>query len=139
MANKDLLATNSLEPYPVGVENERLWQLLGAELARIRMRAGYTSTLALSKDARDAPAKNTLDDIERGRPGTIDKIEDPFFKSSSASYFLQLVDFAAWSLLKREVAPSPFIARFDYQRAHRLLEPICFKKASRLDPLGIVR
>lgn len=66
-------------------------------------------------------------------------LEDPFFKSSHASYFLQLVDFAAWSLLKREVAPSPFIARFEYQRAHQLLEPICFRPASRNDRLGIVR
>ena len=65
----------SAESYAIGVDNERLWHYLGAELAKIRLRAGYSSTLALSKDVRDAPAKNTLDDIERGRPGTIDKIE----------------------------------------------------------------
>ncbi len=66
-------------------------------------------------------------------------IDDPFFKSSAASYFLQMVDFSAWALLKREVAPSPFIARMKYEKAHKLLEPICFRKASKSDPLGIVR
>lgn len=75
MERKELLAVGGAASYAVAVENSRLWHFLGAELARIRLRAGYSSTLALAKDERAAPAKNTLDDIERGRPGTIEKIE----------------------------------------------------------------
>ena len=66
-------------------------------------------------------------------------LEDPVFKSSASSYFLQMVDFAAWSLLKREVPPTRFIARFGYEQVHTKLEPICLRAASRKDPLGIVR
>ena len=66
-------------------------------------------------------------------------IEDVWFKESKSSFFLQLVDFAAWALLKSEVPPTPFIARFGYQTMHALVHPICFRPASRRDPLGIVR
>jgi len=75
MVRKDLLEGGRATAYPVGVQNQQLWRLVGMELARLRQRAGYQSTLALTKELRDAPAKNTLDDIERGRPGTIDKLE----------------------------------------------------------------
>lgn len=75
MVRKDLLEGEWVTAYPVDVKNEQFWRLVGAELARLRQRAGFSSTLALTKDRRDVPAKNTLDDIERGRPGTIDKLE----------------------------------------------------------------
>lgn len=75
MIRKDLLDGDWVTTYPVGVKNEQLWRLVGMELARLRQRAGFASTLAITKDRRDVPAKNTLDDIERGRPGTIDKLE----------------------------------------------------------------
>jgi hypothetical protein len=75
MVSKDLLDGDSATAYPVTVKNEQFWRLVGLELARLRERAGYVSTLDLTKKRREAPAKNTLDDIERGRPGTIDKLE----------------------------------------------------------------
>lgn len=75
MVRKDLLEAVNGNAYPLGVQNQQMWRLVGMELARLRQRAGYQSTLALTKELRDAPAKNTLDDIERGRPGTIDKLE----------------------------------------------------------------
>lgn len=66
-------------------------------------------------------------------------IEDVWFKESKSSFFLQLVDFAAWSLLKAEVPTTPFIAKFGYEAMHARLHPICFRPASKKDPLGIVR
>jgi len=68
-------------------------------------------------------------------------IEDPFFKPSHASYFLQWADFAAFSLLKQEtpVASTPFIQRWGYNTLFPILHPICFRPASRQDPHGIVR
>jgi hypothetical protein len=68
-------------------------------------------------------------------------IEDPVFKPSNQSYFLQSVDFIAFALLKSEVQPTAVTARYELHKAYDLLEPICSKEASRKDPrnLGIVR
>lgn len=68
-------------------------------------------------------------------------IEDPFFKQSNQSYFLQAADFIAFALLKSEVPATPNIAKYGLNTAYDLLEPICIKKASAKDPrkLGIVR
>lgn len=66
-------------------------------------------------------------------------IEDPIFRESRDSYFLQLADFVAYSLLKREVAPSPFVLKWGYhQMFDRLRKVLCYP-ACRTDPLGIVR
>jgi hypothetical protein len=56
-------------------------------------------------------------------------IEDPFFKDSRQSYFIQLVDFVAYALLRRE-RPIPI---FDQ------LADILVREASRKDPEGIMR
>lgn len=66
-------------------------------------------------------------------------IEDPFFKPSHASYFLQWADFAAFALLKQETTVFPFIGRWGYNTLFPILHPICFQPASRRDPHGIVR
>ncbi|MDQ6871015.1 MAG: DUF3800 domain-containing protein [Gemmatimonadota bacterium] len=68
-------------------------------------------------------------------------LEDPIFKSSQQSYFLQSVDFIAYALLKSEVKPTPHVKKYGLDRAYELLDPICAKEASRKDPrnLGIVR
>jgi hypothetical protein len=77
-----------------------------------------------------APSKNIV----------LDRVlEDPVFKDSRASYFLQLADFAAFTLLKAEVPPTNFIQKFGYDKLFPVLHPICFKKASGKDPYGIVR
>jgi hypothetical protein len=69
-----------------------------------------------------APSKNIV----------LDRVlEDPIFKDSRASYFLQLADFAAF--------PANFIGKFGYHTLFPVLHPICFKKASAKDPFGIVR
>lgn len=66
-------------------------------------------------------------------------IEDPVFRDSRGSYFLQLVDFAAFALLKREVPPTEFIARWGYEKTFSILEPVLCKAAHGRDPYGIVR
>jgi len=68
-------------------------------------------------------------------------IEDPVFKRSDQSYFLQSADFIAYALLKSEVAPTPRVERYGLDKAYELLEPILAIEASRPDPrrLGIVR
>lgn len=67
-------------------------------------------------------------------------IEDPVFKESHQSYFIQLADCVAFSLLKREVVPTSSIKKYGI---HRMFEKniggVCFRLAAPKDPLGIVR
>ena len=56
--------------------------------------------------------------------GAIDRIlEDPFFKQSDQSYFIQLSDFCAYALLRQE---RPIASKTEYglDQAFNLLEPI---------------
>jgi hypothetical protein len=67
-------------------------------------------------------------------------IEDPVFKRSHQSYFIQLADCAAFALLKREVSPTPHVKKYGIHTVFdRSLSGICYRKASYGDPLGIVR
>lgn len=67
-------------------------------------------------------------------------IEDPVFKESHQSFFVQLADCAAFSLLKKEAAPTGVVAKYKIdQFFEECLASICFKRASRTDRLGIVR
>lgn len=66
-------------------------------------------------------------------------IEDPIFRESRDSYFLQLVDFVAFALLKREVPPSPFVLKWGYHQLFDRLKNVVCKAACATDPLGIVR
>lgn len=65
-------------------------------------------------------------------------IEDPFFKNSEQSYFIQLVDFAAYALLRKE-RPLQSRTVFGYDKSFEILSPICVKEANRNDPNGIIR
>jgi len=65
-------------------------------------------------------------------------IEDPFFKKSSQSYFIQLVDFCAYALLRRE-RPLPSKTKYGLDRAFQLLNPILVLEASTRDPEGVIR
>lgn len=79
-----------------------------------------------------SPAKNIPNDR---------LIEDPIFRSSERSYFLQLADFVAYALLKSETPPTPLVARYRLNECYERLKPIIITKASNKDPrkLGIVR
>jgi hypothetical protein len=67
-------------------------------------------------------------------------IEDPVFKASFASYFVQLADCVAFALLKREVPPTPNVVKYNIQEMFDdAISAACFKPASPRDPCGIVR
>lgn len=65
-------------------------------------------------------------------------IEDPFFKKSEQSYFIQLTDFCAYALLRRE-RPVPSKTKYGIDQAFNLLSPILVREASTRDPEGIIR
>ncbi len=80
-------------------------------------------------DDTGAPVKNI----------PIDRIlEDPFFKRSDQSYLIQLVDFCAYALLRRE-RPLESKNRYGLDQAFQLLDPILVREASRYDKDGIIR
>jgi hypothetical protein len=68
-------------------------------------------------------------------------IEDPIFRSSERSYFLQLADFVAYALLKSETPVTPLVERYRLNECYDRLKPVIITKASSKDPkkLGIVR
>jgi len=65
-------------------------------------------------------------------------IEDPWFKDSRESYFIQLADFCAYALLRRE-NQLPSKNKYGIHEAFALLEPVLFRDATRYDPDGIIR
>ena len=65
-------------------------------------------------------------------------IEDPFFKDSQQSYLIQMADFCAYSLLRRE-KPLPSKTKYGLDEAFNLLKPILVTEASTRDPEGIIR
>lgn len=80
-----------------------------------------------------------LDTGNRWKNIPLDRIvEDPFFKDSAQSYFIQLADFAAYSLLQRE-RPIPSKSKYGLDKTFEILNPILVKEASRTDPEGIIR
>ncbi len=67
-------------------------------------------------------------------------IEDPVFKDSEESYFIQMVDFCAYALLRME-RPLAAKSALGYDTAYELLKPIAFKGANPRDGrgMGIIR
>lgn len=65
-------------------------------------------------------------------------IEDPHFKKSSSSYFIQLADFTAYALLRREKHLASK-NKYGIHKSFEELKDICVTEASRYDPLGIIR
>jgi len=65
-------------------------------------------------------------------------IEDPNFRVSDQSYFVQAADLIAF-LLYQHLAPNTYMRRKQGQNYFARLDPILCKKASPRDPMGIVR
>lgn len=65
-------------------------------------------------------------------------LEDPFFKSSEKSYFIQLADFCAYGLLRREQHLASK-NRYDLHTAFDLLKDVVAKEAAPGDPMGVIR
>ena len=70
---------------------------------------------------------------------TLDRIiEDPLFKRSHRSTVIQLADFCAYALLRRE-RPLASKTALGIHEAFQILEPVCFKRANPKDALGVIR
>jgi hypothetical protein len=70
---------------------------------------------------------------------TISRIlEDPVFKDSKQSNFIQMVDFVAYALLRSEF-PLPSRTALGIHEAFNILEPVILKAANPRDKMGIVR
>lgn len=64
-------------------------------------------------------------------------VEDPFFKDSSESYFIQAADLVAY-FLYQEIAPNSYIRRKGARQYFGRLAPIYCRQAAPNDPRGIV-
>jgi hypothetical protein len=104
------------------------------ELRRVARRSAIYNMVGSRYGAWEdgAPAKNIPNDR---------LIEDPIFRSSARSYFLQLADFISYALLKSETTMTPLVERYRLHQCYERLKPVLVIKASTKDPkeLGIVR
>jgi hypothetical protein len=65
-------------------------------------------------------------------------IEDPFFKKSDQSYFIQMADFCAYALLRKE-NPLPSKSKYDLHLSFEILDSILVREANPGDFHGIIR
>lgn len=63
-------------------------------------------------------------------------IDDPVFRQSHQSYFIQLADFVAYSLLKSEVPPTESVKKYGLDKCFDILDPVLCKVAFKKDPRG---
>ncbi len=64
-------------------------------------------------------------------------VEDPIFKDSKRSYFVQLADFCAYAVLRHKY-PIPSKTKYGLHEAINELKPICVVEANRRDAYGII-
>ncbi|MBZ9748207.1 DUF3800 domain-containing protein [Mesorhizobium sp. CO1-1-7] len=70
---------------------------------------------------------------------TLDRIiEDPQFKSSARSYFIQQCDFVAYGLLRKE-RPTPKTKRYGIHKSFEQLDGTLVRECNLRDPHGIIR
>ena len=90
------------------------------------------------------PSKQGSNWVETDSPTRnipIDRIiEDPFFKDSDRSYFIQLADFCAYALL-RKARPTAATRKYGLHEAFDLLDGVLVKEAFEKDPwgMGVIR
>lgn len=65
-------------------------------------------------------------------------VEDPFFKDSRESYFIQAADVVAFALYQK-IAPSSYMKKKSAHNYFNRLDAVLCKAASTTDPEGIVR
>ena len=81
-------------------------------------------TILICDEGKDAIYTRLVRRMQTSKNGAIDRIlEDPFFKQSDQSYFIQLSDFCAYALLRQE-RPIASKTKYGLDQAFDLLEPI---------------
>ncbi len=65
-------------------------------------------------------------------------LEDPWFKDSARSYFIQMADFVAYGLLRRE-KPLASKNKYGLNECFDLLGEVVAREASPRDPMGVIR
>lgn len=65
-------------------------------------------------------------------------LEDPVFKDSERSYFVQMADFVAYSLLRKE-QPLASKNAYGYHECFDILTDVAAREASLTDPMGVIR
>lgn len=80
--------------------------------------------ILICDEGKDAIYTRLVRRMQTSKNGAIDRIlEDPFFKQSDQSYFIQLADFCAYALLRQE-RPIASKTRYSIDQAFNLLDPI---------------
>lgn len=80
--------------------------------------------ILICDEGKDAIYTRLVRSMQTSKNGAIDRIiEDPFFKQSDQSYFIQLSDFCAYALLRQE-RPIASKTRYGVDQAFNLLDPI---------------
>lgn len=80
--------------------------------------------ILICDEGKDAIYTKIVRRMQTLKNSTIDRIlEDPFFKQSDQSYFIQLSDFCAYALLRRE-RPIESKTRYGLNQAFNVLAPI---------------
>lgn len=80
--------------------------------------------ILICDEGKDAIYTRLVRRMQASQNEAIDRIlEDPFFKQSDQSYFIQLSDFCAYALLRQE-HPIESKTKYGLDKAFNLLEPI---------------
>jgi hypothetical protein len=69
---------------------------------------------------------------------TVRILEDPFFKESSKSFFLQMADFVAYGLLRREQQLASK-NQYGLHQCFDILQDVVAREASLFDKMGVIR
>jgi hypothetical protein len=69
---------------------------------------------------------------------TVRILEDPFFKPSSRSFFVQMADFVSYGLLRREQTLAAKNA-YGIHECFDLLKDVVAREASLTDPMGVIQ
>lgn len=140
-------SANTVELYAFERLMNRLNRTAKAKDEQIILVCDEGEEARLTKRIRKMRAVNFIPSRYGSWPSTKDAnipldrfIEDPFFKDSATSYFIQLVDFCAYALMRME-RPIESKSLLGYNTAYEILKPIAFKKANMQDwrGLGIIR
>jgi hypothetical protein len=103
-----------------------------SDMTRLRRKLGAFNPIPSQKGVWD-------DSGETHKNIPIERIiEDPFYKDSRHSYFIQLVDCCAYALLRRE-NPVASKTKYGIDKAFAVLSPILVREATKYDPEGIIR